>query len=169
MYLQRPAMTGWPLSLYAVLAVTYFLLSLFIIYYPALVGPALAAISSMMPYGLPPFGPPSDLQCSRSKGYQQLILLHKMYTIYLMSHRGDNIAVLRLLFGATRQAAMENPLSQHEDAQLHALRSSQHSLPSASKALGMLLRLSAHLPHSCFFGLNVSKTASVADPCNTPP
>ncbi|KAL4762885.1 uncharacterized protein BDW70DRAFT_23625 [Aspergillus foveolatus] len=75
MYLQRPAMTGWSFSLYAVLAVTYFLLLLFIIYSPALVGPALAAISSMMPYGVPPFGPPSDLQYSRSKGYQQLILV----------------------------------------------------------------------------------------------
>lgn len=62
-----------------------------------------------------------------------------MYTIYLLSpdvsSRGDNIAALRLLFGVTRQAAMENPLFQHEDVPLHALRSSQHSLPSARKVM----------------------------------
>ncbi|KAL4767218.1 hypothetical protein BDW60DRAFT_158069 [Aspergillus nidulans var. acristatus] len=50
--------------------------------------------------------------------------------------------LLRLLFGATRQAAMENPLSQHEDVPLHALRSSQHSLSSARK---VMLLLSAEL------------------------
>ncbi|KAL6237996.1 hypothetical protein BDW75DRAFT_228339 [Aspergillus navahoensis] len=124
MYLQRPAMTGWPPSPYAVLAVTYFLLSLFMINSPALVGPALAAIwPSMMFYGPPPFSPPSDLD------------------------RGGSIA-LGPRFGAMRQATLGNPF--------------------CFEALGILLRLSGHLPHSCFFGLCGSKTASIANPCKHP-
>ncbi|KAL4739238.1 hypothetical protein BDV11DRAFT_120827 [Aspergillus similis] len=51
----------------------------------------------------------------------------------------------------------------------HLGKSCCYCRPSFSEALGMLLRLSAHLPHSCFFGLYGSKTASIANHASTLP